>query len=214
MALSSARREARRSHIVAAAQSLLRERGDAGFSMTELAARAQVSPATPYNLVGTKADLLRLVVQEEFASFTARLATRKTDSPVRALLDATTLVVAHYEADPAFYRALYGMMFVADAPDVHDLMQTEGRALWRTMVRAAVDCGELAQVAGVEPLTDVILRTIGANTLAWLSEDWSRQRFEAEMSLSIRLMLASVARADIRAAMLREIERLPALLRA
>ena len=57
MAISPERREARRRNLALAAQALIRERGDAGFSMAQLAERAGVSPATPYNLVGSKAAL-------------------------------------------------------------------------------------------------------------------------------------------------------------
>jgi hypothetical protein len=127
------------------------------------------------------------------------------ESPLQALLDATALVVTHYEADRKFYRGLYHAVFGAEAPDVHGAMQAEGRALWRKLVRAAVDGGELAAIVRVEPLTDVILRTIGAVTLAWLSEAWSHARFELEMSLSVRLLLACVARTDIRMGLLAEI---------
>ncbi|WP_418654973.1 TetR/AcrR family transcriptional regulator, partial [Acinetobacter baumannii] len=54
MALSPEAREARRRNIVDAAHELVRETGGAGFSMLDLARRAGVSPATPYNLLGSK----------------------------------------------------------------------------------------------------------------------------------------------------------------
>jgi AcrR family transcriptional regulator len=47
MALSVARRAERVQNLVQAAQELIRT-SDAGFSMTQLAAKAGVSPATPY----------------------------------------------------------------------------------------------------------------------------------------------------------------------
>jgi AcrR family transcriptional regulator len=202
LALSAGRREDRRRHIVSVAQALLRDRGDGGFSMTELAARAGVSPATPYNLVGSKGDLLRLVIKAEFQSFIDKLSALDRSGPLRTLLDATTLVVSHYEADRDFYRALYRMTFNTDAPDVHDHMQAEGRALWQGLVRAAVDSGELTSIVRVEPFTDVLLRTLGAVTLAWLSEDWPHARFEREMALSVLLIVASAARPDIRSRLL------------
>ena len=74
MALSAERREARRRHLVEAAASLIRDNGGAGFSMLQLAERAGVSQATPYNLLGSKSELLRLIVAGEFEGFVARLA--------------------------------------------------------------------------------------------------------------------------------------------
>jgi len=214
LALSAARREDRRQHIVTAAQSLLRDRGDAGFSMTELAVRAGVSPATPYNLVGSKAQILRLVVKEEFRSFIDKLSGLGGLTPLQGLLDATALVVSHYEADRAFYRALYQMTYSSDAPDMHEQMLSEARALWTGLVRAAVASGELGPITRVDPFTDVLLRTMTSVTLGWLSEDWSHARFEAEMALSVRLIAAALARPDVQAQLLVAIETLQVMLQA
>jgi AcrR family transcriptional regulator len=208
LALSAARREDRRQHIVTAAQSLLRDRGNTGFSMTELAARAGVSPATPYNLVGSKGEILRLVVKEEFRSFIDKLSALQGHTPLQALLDATALVVSHYEGDRSFYRALYQMTYSADAPDMHEQMLSEARALWTGLVRAAVEAGELGPVTRVDPFTDVLLRTMTSVTLGWLSENWPHARFDAEMALSVSLICAGLARPDVLSGLLETIERL------
>jgi AcrR family transcriptional regulator len=205
VALSAERRETRRRHLVTVAQALIREKGDAGFAMTELAVRAGVSPATPYNLVGSKADLLRLLVNDEFASFSQKLQTVQCDSPLRNLLDATALVVAHYEADRQFYQGLFRSAFSVDATEVRDLMTVEGQALWQGLVRAAIDRGEIISGAHAGPLTAVLLRTIGANAQAWLAEGWNRDRFALEMASSVRLVLAAVAAAPHQAAMIEEL---------
>ncbi len=203
MALSPARRKDRLRDIVEAAQALVRERGGDGFSMAELAARAGVSPSTPYNRVGSRAEVLKLVVEAEFASFVGKLETQpRSGSPLADLLAATALVVVHYEADRDFYRALYGMAFNAE---VHDVMQAMGQALWRSLVGKAMDEGELSRVVGVEPLTDVLLRTLSAATLSWLAEDWDHARFDAEMALSVGLILAPLARPDLQAPLLRRV---------
>jgi AcrR family transcriptional regulator len=212
LALSVARREERRRDIVDAAHSLMRERGDAGFSMAELATQAGVSPATPYNLVGSKADVLRLVVKDEFERFVAKLKVLERKSALQCLLDATGLVVSHYEEDPGFYRALYRMTFSTDTPDVHMTMLMEGRSLWQGLVQAAVTKGELQSQVRVRPFTDVILRNIGAVTLAWLHEKWTHDRFALEMALSVRLIMAGVTSPTGQPKMLAEVGRLQARL--
>jgi AcrR family transcriptional regulator len=205
VALSQELRETRRRHIVEAAQALIRERGDAGFAMTELAARAGVSPATPYNLVGSKADLLRLVVGDEFESFSRRMDGVSHDSPLGALLDATALVVTHYEADRQFYRGLYGSVFAIDATDMRGMMAAEGQNLWCRFVQAAVDAGEIEAFVAVLPLTHVLLRAIGATAQAWLAENWDEDRFALEMAQTARLVLASVVSAPLRARLVSEL---------
>ena len=48
----------RRHRIVTAARDLIRETGDTGLSMRAIAARANVSLSTPYNLFGSKGAIL------------------------------------------------------------------------------------------------------------------------------------------------------------
>lgn len=193
MAISPERREARRRHLVDAATSLIRENGGTGFSMLQLAERAGVSPATPYNLIGAKSELLRLVVADEFASFVARLATLPTAQPLGQLLAATHAVVAHYTADPPFYRGLYHAAGGTEGGELRTLMQREGRQLWRQMVEAAFQSGELKPLVEAGALTDTLLRNIGANTEAWLAEHWTTAQFAEEMALSCRLLLAGLS---------------------
>ena len=113
---------------MAVAQTLIREQGDAGFSMAQLAARAGVSPATPYNLLGTKSEVLRLVVWEEFDNFEGRLAAVRSKSPLARLLEATALVVTHYEADRPFYRGLYRAALSVEAGEMRPLMSAASQA--------------------------------------------------------------------------------------
>ena len=194
MALSAERREARRRHLVEAAASLIRDNGGAGFSMLQLAERAGVSQATPYNLLGSKSELLRLIVAGEFEGFVARLAAPPPAPPLAHLLAATQAVVAHYTADPAFYRGLYHAAGGTEGSELRTLMQREGRQLWRQMVEAALSGGDLRPLVGANALTDILLRLIGANTESWLAEQWTPEQFTAEMALSCRLLFAGLAR--------------------
>jgi AcrR family transcriptional regulator len=205
MALSPERREARRRHLVDAACALIRERGDAGFSMKELALRAGVSPATPYNLVGGRADVLRLVVRDEFERFGRKLAAQSGETPLRRLVSATALVVTHYEEDRAFYRGLFHAAFGSASPEVRTLMTREGRTLWRALVRAAIEAGEISDAMQEGPLTDVLLRAIAGAAQAWLAEDWSASRFRLEMTSAAGLVLAAAAAPALREALLAEV---------
>ena len=214
LALSSERRLARREHLVQAAEALIRERGDAGFSMTELAARAEVSPATPYNLLGSKAEILRLVVRKDFKRFTKRLSGVSSTGALAHLLRAADLVVTHYESDRPFYRGLFRAAFSADVAEVRDMMSLEGRALWLGWVEAALGAGDLAGWVLPVPLTVVLIRTIGSTAQTWLSEGWSKERFELEMRHSVRLILASVATPAQRAMMAVEIASAQAMIAA
>ena len=61
------------------------------------------------------------------------------------------------------------------------------------MVEAAFASGELRPLAAPDALTDVLLRSIGGVTEAWLAEQWTCSQFAAEMALSVRLLFAGLA---------------------
>lgn len=203
MALSPEAREARRRNVIDAAHALIRETGGAGFSMLQLAQRAGVSPATPYNLLGTKAEILRRVVEDEFASFAGRLVVEPKHEPLPRLLRALDLVAVHYLAEPQFYRGLYGAMPGGEGNPLREAMHEQGQLLWRAMVQDALDDGALASLLSAEALTELLLRMVAATVETWLAEDWAQDRFAREMRLASRLVLLGLAqgacRDDLRA---------------
>jgi AcrR family transcriptional regulator len=189
MALSPEAREARRRNIVDAAHALIRETGGAGFSMLQLARRAGVSQATPYNLLGSKSEVLRRVVDDEFASFAQRLAAEPERRPLDALLRAIDLVVVHYLAEPEFYRGLYAAIHGIEGNPLREMMNTNGQALWSGLVSAAFEAGEVAPVLAPRDLTPLLLRSMAATVDGWLEERWDSARFAREMTRASRLLL-------------------------
>jgi AcrR family transcriptional regulator len=214
MSISPERLEARRRQLVDAAHALIRDNGGAGFSMAQLAVRAGVSPATPYNLVGPKSEVLRLVVTDIYDGFAARLERLPAGTPLRRLLDAVDLVAAYYAEDPGFYAGLYRTAQGADRAAIGSRMFAQGRALWSGFVGAAVDAGELESFVAVEPLTDVLLRVMSVTTEFWLSLGWTPERFADEMAHAVRLTLAAVATTPGRETLVGEVEQLQAVIAA
>lgn len=196
MALSPEVREARRRNVIDAAHVLIRETGGTGFSMLELARRAGVSPATPYNLLGSKAQVLRRVVEDEYASFAARLAGLPPRPALPHLLRALDLIAVHYLAEPQFYRGLYGAMIGIEDNPVRALMSAEGLRLWTAMVATAQDQGALAPLLSPEDLTALLLRGVAATVEAWLAEHWDDERFVREQRRASRLTLLGLASPD------------------
>lgn len=196
MALSPEAREARRRNIVSAAHMLIRETGGAGFSMLQLAKRAGVSPATPYNLHGSKSEVLRRVVEDEFFSFARRLAQQPAAAPLDRLLCTVDLVVVHYCTEPEFYRGLYAAMHGIEGNPLREMMGAQGEALWTALVAEAIASGELRPLLSAEELTPLLLRAIAATTEAWLDDNWDAARFANEMARGCRLLLLGLVDQD------------------
>ena len=104
-------KQARRARIIEATTELLREVGVAGTSMTLIAKRAGVSPATPYNLFGTKTGILAAVFDQDLRSFESSIANLRSIDALDRLFKAIGIAAALYKSDPDFYRAT---MFLND----------------------------------------------------------------------------------------------------
>lgn len=198
MSLSPERKALRRAHIVAAAHDLIRDEGPGGFTMGKLAERANVSPATPYNLIGPLAEVVRLVVDDEFDRFAQRLSAEARPAGLDGLLRAVDLMVAHYGADPDYYRALFGMIFRNETPELVLLMRAAGRDLWGGLIAAAIARGDLDAGAGGEAFTDAFVRTLAMVTFVWTTDDVSQKRYALEMAYAARLALAAFVTTDRR----------------
>ena len=196
MALSLTLREARCRNLIDAAHALVRETGGAGFSMRQLAERAGVSPATPYNLLGSKGEVLRRVVLDEYDSFAARLAGLPQREPLERLLAGMDLIVVHYTAEPDFYRGLYAGMIGVETNHLREVMTEQGQHLWGDMVRAAIDGGEIAPLVSAPDLTALLLRGVAGTVEAWLAEGWDAARFAAEMRMGSRLLVLGLVPAE------------------
>lgn len=205
MALSSERLAARRQNLVEAAQALIRERGDAGFSMAMLAKRAGVSPATPYNLLGSKSEILRLVIRDDTARFGRELEGHRGSTPLASLLAAADMLVSHYEGDRQLHIGLFRAAFGTDTPEVHGVMSTESLQWWTQLVEAAIESGEIAGFVRAGQLTEKLLCMMGSVSQTWIAGNWTPERFALEMSVSARLVLASVSEPAQRDQMVSEI---------
>jgi len=184
---------ARRRRILEAARALISERGEAGFSMTALAARAGFSPATPYNLVGPRTKVLEALVTEEFAGFRGKLEALVAPRGLARVLAAAELVTDHYGAEPDFYRGLYHAMVTAGGEELRRMMGLMGQDLWGVMIADAAD--DLEPVVAVEPFTDHLLQVISSATQGWLVEGWSDARYRAEMRYGVLMCLSGAVRA-------------------
>ncbi|WP_374575070.1 TetR/AcrR family transcriptional regulator [Phenylobacterium sp.] len=193
----------RRARIIAAARALIGDSGEAGFSMTALAIRAGVSPATPYNLVGPRTRVLEAIVEQEFDAFRIRMESLDAPPGLGRVVAAAMLVTEHYGAEPAFYRGLYHAMVTAGGEELRRMMGALGQDLWGLMVQAAA--AEFDPLIAPGPFTDHLLQVISSTTQGWLAEGWSSARYRAEMRYGVLLALSAAAAPARRPALLADL---------
>ena len=166
------RREAgkaeRRARITQAARDLLRETGAADLSMRALAERAGVSPATPYNLFGSKRAIL-VSVLEDIRGFGKFFASSARLPPFERILNAVALAVGYYEGDPEFYRVLWRTILGSDAgEDRSAIFNAKRDAFWTQLLQDAADAGLLRPGVGVAGLRRALDASFRGTMLDWV----------------------------------------------
>ncbi len=102
--------QARRDRIVGATRELLREREAAKVIVVDIAERAGVAPATVYNLIGTRDEVLVAVLDGAAACVAAGPDLVDPAQPVETVLDLIWRTVEVTTGDPVAFRRAIGAM--------------------------------------------------------------------------------------------------------
>jgi AcrR family transcriptional regulator len=180
----------RRARIVEATYSLLREHGIADLSVKMIADQAGVSPATVYNLFGTKATVLEKVYERDLAEFEQRTAkVAYTDSLAR-IFDCVAIIADHYRSDPRLYRSI-SRMPNAEPADVEliDAVRSSRSHFWVDLVRKAVQDGHLKPDTDATRLSLMMVYLNGGALGGWVSNFTSIDHYEQHVTYGFACLL-------------------------
>lgn len=98
-----------REALLEAARALVAERGPQGFTLTEAARRAGVSPSAPYRHFRDREEVLAELSRRGFALFGQRLqaAAGEAASPTAALAGMGPAYLAFARQEPGYYAAMF-----------------------------------------------------------------------------------------------------------
>lgn len=164
MSLAEHTRQARVDVILDAAERLIRRGAGTQFSMRALAEEAGVSPATPFNLLGSKAKILE-------ALFTRSFALPQRDQPGEFNPDrhnaldysfaVCELVMQRYADDAVFYRCVLSAL----GASLDALLS--GVANWQLVLQVAVHQGDLRPNTPVQSIAETIELGIAGTMGFW-----------------------------------------------
>ena len=180
----------RRARIVDATYALLREVGISDLSVKMIADQAGVSPATVYNLFGTKAAVLERVYERDLAAFEKLVADAPSADSLDRIFDSLVIVAQLYRSDSRFYRSVVSMPNTNPADTELIGAVTRPRvAFTAEMVRAAIQDGHL------RPDTDpvrvgAVMRHISNGALrSWVSNLITVDQLEQETIYGVAAIL-------------------------
>jgi AcrR family transcriptional regulator len=186
-------KDARRSRIVDAAYALLREVGADDLSVKMIADRADLSPATVYNLFGAKSAVLAKVYDRDFEGFIGKVAGIGSSSALDVIFDSIRVAVDLYRTDPSFYRG----MTIRNPQDERELVisvQGPREAFWRELLARAVREGDLAPGARTDLVSMIMLQMSGGAFGHWCADLISLDEMELQTSYAFALLLMGLAR--------------------
>lgn len=185
-------KEERRQRIIHAARDLIRETGDAGLSMRALAQRAEVSPATPYNLFGSKRAIV-LALLEDVREFRERFAAESPKDPLDRLFTAVGMAVDFYLDDPQFYRTLWSAVFDTTNEVREEIYNPKRDAFWQELITDIGKAGGFERYVKQDMLLhqlDYLFRSV---MLDWVVDDIDGEALAPAIKLGYAMILRGVA---------------------
>ena len=188
MALAPETKQARIDEILDAAERLIRGETGTRFSMRALATEAGVSQATPFNLMGSKAAILRALIERS----TIPPAARRQKHPVDFIFQICALITQRFAQDADYYRAL--MTGIGSAPEA----ALAAIAKWQAVLQHAAAAGQLAPDTDPRLLAENLELLLIGTLALWASGDLPSERLTAQYQHGVASCLLGAATAQAR----------------
>lgn len=188
-----------RDRVIFAARAMMQDES-AKFSMRELAERAGVSLATPYNLFGSKQGIIGAVLDNDLQVLGRSLA-QMDAAPLDAFFGMADVVADMLGAAPQYYRA-GAQAFEGDVgSEMQFLMRAPRHQFIRNLVEQAVQAGCLDHRVHLDSLA----LALGQQFYGWI-QSWAKDlvdldEFRLRVGYGFALTLAGAATDDYRVAM-------------
>lgn len=200
--------------ILDATRAILREGGNVGFTIKEVAVRAKVAPATVFNLVGTKDGLFYALLSRLLDELFIGVRRYRSPYPLEHAIEATNLVVDLFLSDPKVFRELF-LVFLGTRDELHrPWFMHRSLSFWRHSIASAVQANLLpAYESDDDALPRALMLAFIGSVDLWVHGDLDDAGFRAQSLYGAALtVLGATNTQDTRMlARLREIKRqLPA----
>jgi len=159
-------KNARRTAILDAARSLIRENGPL-VSAERIAQRAGVATATVYNLIGPREQLLGLLLSDLFEDLRGRIATLDPGDPFRVGAAVVEVSADMFLSDPGLWLHVIAEMRGAFAARVQPFISFQPINLQREAMRTAREKGMLIPSADVEMTATQIYAAYCGGLFLW-----------------------------------------------
>ena len=207
MSLREAGKEERRGRILAAAAEIVETDGLDGLTMRRLSDEAGVSYATVYNLIGSKEDVLVVLLQAGLEGLAGELASLRSRGPLERSKGLVSGLVDHFVRRPDLYRPLVRA--------VHDPalgarglpIRVRTIALHEASAREAIEGGLLTDELDPHVLARHVTLAVNGAIQRWAAGITDDDTFRADADYALRVSLLTVATPPTHKKLLTELRR-------
>ncbi len=196
MGLRQSNKEARRQRILEAAGRLLKRSGAEGLTMRELAREADVAEMTPYNLFGSKGDVVVALFEATVGHVVERSFAEIPSDPIERLFVSVDVLADTWTATDGMFRELMRCARESGA-DLTRFSETPISLLESGLA----DAQAAGQITGDVPLTALARHIFFSNQGAyepWVAGEIDEATLRASLVLGLSIALLSVATPDTR----------------
>jgi AcrR family transcriptional regulator len=182
----------RRQTILAAARALIRADRGGDFTMAALAETAGVSLATPYNLLGSKAQILMEIVREDIFEPVAGLAAPADEDLAGWVTDLARTLAGVYYPNRHFYRRMIVTLVAQESVDGQRAALDLSYRLFETLLQRLQDSGVLSAEVPAPILARHLAHSVSGSLQHRLMERGTETLMAREIETGVLLLLAGV----------------------
>jgi AcrR family transcriptional regulator len=193
---------ARRRKILDAARALILEGGRGDFSMPALAAAAGVSLVTPYNLFGSKANILLEIARQDIFGRMSEIADLPCDSLAEFLSDLAEVLARVYYNDRHFYRRMIATMTAQESAEGQQAIVNLSYEMFEPLTARLLAARKLRPILDARILARQFAHSVASSLQHRMIERGSEARLKQEFELGLILIAAGLAPPAERTALL------------
>lgn len=194
MSLREKQMAQRRARILNAAEKLIRKTGGTDFTMNALASEAEVSPATPFNLFGSKEALLYELLLQSLHEFFSRALAQQSDDPVERVVLAAQSAADIFAGNPKQLRPLYRFLLGVVDPKSRPEFLQRSHVYWRISLDAAVSDGLMDDAEAGAVASGLLAHILGVLDL-WVHRDITDVQLSSHLLQGVLMHLVPFVRA-------------------
>ena len=184
----------RLSRILDAAREIIRESGDTGFTMKDVAVRAKVAQTTVFNLLGSKGGLLYALLSRLLDDLFIGVRRYTSADPLEHAIEATDFVVDAFLADPVVFRELF-LVFLGTRDEVHrPWFLHRSLSFWRHSVEVAAATKAVPpELLENDDLPRALMLGFIGSFYLWVHGDLTDEEFRAQAVFGSALTILGAA---------------------